>query len=378
MKKQILLMIVALFAISFSTAYGQLAPRAITCLTSDALHPIAGTPYTYDIAVPALAGTKEYTWFVTQDQQFINAGILTGNREILGTSSLVAATGAGYNNSVLGSNSLLITWKSFAYDPTAPVFVVIQVKNDAGPSACVTQNMKVYRIEPKNAFTLDIANLQSAATPNLAGTLVAGYGTNLDKCIHDIVDAAYDANAPEGVIYNYGTDYMFFQVVAANFSGSWKPRFTLTGVDPNETVTVEWATDKVFTTPRALIFVAGVWSSADVYTAVAANGAVGSLGESIYVRVTLDHSTTTNYQGLADEVVRLAVDGLTNLTAPFAKQLGDVHYANGQQSAGPPIVCNPLVVDGFANDIAQQTLKPRPTINAGATMPAPGLLPVKP
>jgi len=374
MKKQILLLIVALIAISFSTAYGQsLAPRAITCLTSDALHPVAGQPYNYVVDVPNPAGTKEYTWFVTQDQHFINAGVLTASREtILG--NLLAATGTGYNDVSNGSNTLSLTWKSFAYDPTAPVFVVIQVKNDAGGGACVTQNMKVYKIQPQNAFTLDIANLQSAATPNLAGTLVAGYGANLDKCIHDIVDAAYDANAPEGVIYDYGTDYMFYEVVAANFTGSWKPSFTLTGVDPNETVTVEWATDKVFTTPHALTLAAGVWSSADVYTAVAAGGAVGPLGESIFVRVTLDHSTTTNYQGLADEAVVLAVDGLTNLSAIPAQQLGDIHYEAG---ATLPAQACPWV-DAFANDIATQTLKPRPTINAGATMPTPGLLAVKP
>jgi hypothetical protein len=28
------------------------APKTITCLTSDALHPIAGTEYTYQVTVP--------------------------------------------------------------------------------------------------------------------------------------------------------------------------------------------------------------------------------------------------------------------------------------------------------------------------------------
>ena len=369
----------ALIAISFSTAYGQLAPRTITCLSSDALHPVAGTPYNYIIDVPTPDGTKEYTWLVTQDQHFINAGVLTANRENT-SGNLLAVTGTGYNDVTNGTNTLSLTWKNFAYDPNKPVFVVIQVKNDAGSGACVTQNMKVYKIQPQNSFTLDIANLLPGASPNVAGAIVPGYGSNIDKCIHDIVDAAYDANAPEGVIYDYGTDYMFYEVVAANFTDSWKPSFTLDGVDANETVTVEWATDKAFTTTHSLTLAAGVWSSADVYNVVPAGGVVGSTGVSIYVRVTLDHSTTTkNYQGLADEVVRLAVDGLTNLNAVApALPLGDVHYANGVQSAGPPVVCNPLIVDGFVNDIAQQTLKPRPAINTGAGMPAPGLLPVKP
>jgi predicted regulator of Ras-like GTPase activity (Roadblock/LC7/MglB family) len=373
MKKQLLILIVAFAAISFSTAYGQLAPRAVTCLTADALHPIAGSPYTYEITVPTPAGTKQYTWFVTQDQHFINAGVLTGNREAVPASTIVAATGAGYNDVATGTNTVSITWKSFAYDPLAPVFVVIQVQNTAStPDACVSKNMKVYKIVPQNAFTLDITNLGTGGSETEAGAIAGTYGSNIDRCIHDIVDAQYDATAPEGVIYDFGADYMFFEVVAANFSTSWKPSFTLTGVDAEETVTVEWATDKAFTTPHALTLAAGVWSSADVYTVAAAGGFVGAAGESIYVRVKLDHTTTVNYEGLLDEVVVLAVDGITNLAAPAAQQLGDIHTDAG----GSPSACP--WVDLYANDIATQTLKPRPTINAGATMPAPGLLPVKP
>jgi hypothetical protein len=374
MKKQLLLLIVTIFAISFSTAYGQtLVPRPVTCLSSDALHPIAGQPYNYDITVPTPAGTKEYTWFVTQDEHFINGGVLTANRQVIPSSALIAATGTGYNNAGTGTSNLSITWKSIAYDPKVPIFVIIQVKNaSSSPDLCLTQNMKVYKIIPQNAFTLDIANLAKGAGDNIAGTLVGGYGANFDRCIHDVVDAKYDETAPEGVIYDFGTDYMFFEVVAANFSGTWKPSFTLSVSAAEEAVAVEWASDKNFTTPHVLTLTAGVWSSADVYTAVAAGGAVGPLGESIYVRVTLDHSTTVNYEGLTDETIVLAVDGITNLSAPVADQLGDVHTVAG----GVPSKC--LWVDLFANDIATQTLKPRPAINAAATMPAPGLLPVKP
>ncbi len=375
MKKQLLLLVVAIFAIGFTSVYGQLAPRAVTCLTADALHPVAGQSYTYAVTVPSPPGNKEYTWFVTQDQHFINGGILTANRETLPGSTLILATGAGYNNPATGTGSVSITWKSFAYDPLAPIFVVIQVKNTAIlPDLCVSQNMKVYKIEPQNSFTLDIANLQTGATPNVAGALVAGYGVNFDKCIHDIVDAQYDPTIPEGVIYDFGTDYMFYEVVAANFSTSWKPTFTLSGVDAEETVTVEWATDKNFTAPHVMTLAAGVWSSVDFYTVVDPSGTVGAAGESIYVRVTLDHSTTVNYEGLGDETAVLAVDGLTNLSAPLAQQIGDIHTVAG---AILPTQACPWV-DLYANDIATQTLKLRPTINADPIMLPGGLLPVKP
>jgi hypothetical protein len=370
MKKQIFIFVLALFFIGITKSYGQLAPRPVTCLTPDALHPIAGTPYSYNITVPTPAGTKSYTWFVTQDQHFINNGVLTGSREIVGTSTIVSTTGPGYNDSANSGSTVTITWQSIAYNPANPIFVVIEVRNVATiADLCDTKNMRVYKIEPSNAFTLDIANLNAGATPDVAGALVTGYGVNLDKCIHDIVDARYDAAAPEGVIYDYGVDYMFFEVVAANFNTSWKPSFTLTGADAEEVVTVEWATDKAFTTPHSLILATGIWASVDVYTTPAVGGAVGPTGESIYVRVKLDHSTTVNYEGLADEPVVLAVDGITNLSAPVAQQLGDVHTVAG----GSPSTCP--WVDGYVNDIANQTLKPRPTITPVAPTP---FLPVKP
>ena len=81
------MILVAIFAIGLSSSYGQTVtcpiPRTVdpVCLPSDALHPVAGTPYNYIVSVPTPPGTKEYTWFVTQDQAFMAAGVLTANRE---------------------------------------------------------------------------------------------------------------------------------------------------------------------------------------------------------------------------------------------------------------------------------------------------------
>lgn len=379
MKKQLFLILtLAVFIVSFSSsAFAQLAPRPVTCLTGDALHPIAGTDYAYTIDIPNITeftGALHYRWFVTQSTSFINAGAFAATVEADG-SFFNVISGSGYNLIAppnAGSNTITLNWHSSGYDPTLPLFVGILVIGDNG--VCSPNNMKVYKILPQQAFTLDIANLNAGATPDVAGTLEAGYGINLDKCIHDIVTATYDATAPEGVLYDFGVDYMFYEVVAANFSDSWKPSFTLAGIDAEETVTVEWDEDKNFTSPHAMTLAAGIWSSSDFYTAVAAGGNVGNAGESIYVRVTLDHTTTVNYEGLADEVVALAVDGITNLSAPVAQQLGDIHTVAGTNL--PAEACP--WVDGYVNDIATQTLRPRPAINAGAAMPAPGLLPVKP
>lgn len=365
-------MVLALFAIGLSNTYGQVTcpiPRPVdpVCLPSDALHPIAGQPYNYTVVVPTPPGTKEYTWFVTQDPAFMAAGVLTAARETV-PGVHMAASGVGYNDPLTGLATLSITWKAFVPDPSLPVFVVISVQNTAStPDLCVSHNMKVFKILPVNAFTLDVANV------NAAGVALA-LETAIDRCIHDIVSASYSAAAPEGVLYDFGTDYLYYVVTAANFSTSWRPSVQLAGVAALETVTaVEWArpNDFAFAAPHAMPLAAGTYTSTDAVLALDATGTVGAAGECILIRVTLDHTNGANqYQGLTDEVITLAVDGITDIAA--IPPTPDIHF-----SSTLPVV-NALcgLADGFQFDKAVQTLKPRPDITAPA-MPAPGLLPVK-
>ncbi len=375
MKKQIFSLIVAIIAIGFSTAFGQVTcpiprPIDITCLPSDALHPIPGTPYDYSVVVPTPPGTKVYTWFVTQDQAFITAGTLTANRETA-PGVHIAASGVGYNNPATGLPTLNLTWKAFVPDPTLPVFVVIHVQNTAStPDACVSMNMKVFKIMPVNAFTLDIANV---SVLGVASPLEAA----IDRCIHDIVSATYDATAPEGVIYDFGVDYLYYVVTAANFSTSWLPSVQLSGVNAQETITaVDWARpdDFAFATPHAMPLAAGSYTSTDPVTVLDPSGTVGTTGECVLIRVTIDHTAGgLQYQGLTDEIITLAVDGITNLNpVPPATTLPDIHFSSTVPIANA--FCG--LPDGFQFDLAVQTIKPRPDITAPA-MPAPGLLPVK-
>lgn len=362
MKKQFLVLMVTALALAFAPAYGQLVPRTITCLSADALHPIAGTPYTYEVSVPTPPGTKTYLWRVTQDQTFITNKVLVANPEIPGTSAFLAAASANYNVGTVDGNTITLTWNSFTYDPANPVFVLINVVNDNG--TCSPNNMKVYKIQPINAFTLDIANLDK----NKA--LQPGYGTNIDRCISDIVSSSYDATAPEGVLYDFGADTLYYEVVAANWSDAWLPSITISGLDPEETVQeVVWSSATTFATTHVFNLAAGVYTSADNVTP-STGTAVGAAGESIYIRVIIDHTNgANNYEGLTAEQVALAVDGITLLTA--TPPLGDVHYDNGPNN--PP--CPALVVDGFTNDIAYQTITPRPDVQAVSPTP---FLPVKP
>lgn len=371
MKKQILFLVMALFAIFTSPVFGQLTlptPRVVdvTCLPNDAIHPMPGTPYNYSIEVPTPAGTKAYTWFVTQDKNFIVApGTLTTNRETT-TGDFLSATGSGYNDAATGTATLSLTWKSFVYDAANPVFVVIQVKStEAG--ACSPNNMKVFKIQPSNSFTLDIANLGADKVT------VSPYETNIDRCISDIASATFDPAAPEGIKYDFGVDYLYYVVTAANFSTSWKPSLKLSGIDPKETVTaVEWfrPTDTGFATPEPMTLAAGVYTANNPVTVIDASGTVGALGEGIVIRVTIDHTDGANqYEGTADEIITAAVDGKTQLTLPTP--LGDIHFS---KTAGNGTDCG--LEDDFRNDIAVQTLKARPNIqSATPANPGPGNVP---
>jgi len=341
MKKQLIIFFAAVI-FGNSVVWGQeltgtvtcLVPRAIdvTCLTNDALHPMPGTPYSYAVNIPTPPGEKTFKWIVTQEQTFLTDGVLNlANAESAG-GSFIAAAGAELNSTTAGvdGESVDITWKSFSHDPAKPVFVVIYVENTDG---CTTQNMKVFQIQPQTAFTLDIVNLNSDGTSS-------GYGDQTESCVSDIASATYDASAADGIAYDYGTDYLFYLVSAANFATSWQPSFQLTGITGAQEATTEWAYPD---TP-------GAWNpTSTAVTAKNPAGAVDATGECIIVRVKIRHHTEELLTPLS---ISLAVDGLTNLAAPLSEQKADLHHTGAE--CGVP--------DGFANDVATHILKPRPLV----------------
>lgn len=358
MKKQILFLAILVMAIlATTTIFGQNpiqpipytaltavptacpAPTPVTC-PSDAIHPIPGNPYEYSIEVPTNLGagaTFRYRWFVTQDPNIITT---TGGVTSI-TSNIEAATGTGlhvqsavtnYNDIAAGSNTITITWKSFTHDPTQPVLVVIYVEGDDG---CLTNNVEVYQIEPIHAFTLDIANM----APD--GTLP---GANYVSCVSPVYSAIYTAGS---LTMNYGTNYLYFAVTAANFTDSWLPSFQLTGIAAPRTAVVEWQYPN-------LANVATGWHDATV-PVVASGGAgssVGAAGECIIVRVTVNNNTE---ETVAAAPISLAVNGVMNdpttVAADYtALAYEDVHFTG-------------CTADGFTNDIANQILSPRPNVN---------------
>ncbi len=356
MKKQIL--IIAAFVLwAASTAFAQFVPRPVTCLTDTPLRPIAGKPYTYEVNVPTPPGTKEYLWFVTQDINFIQNGNLTNTRATIG-GPILAAGSTHYNASTSNATTISLTWQSIIYNPANPIFVVINVTNT---DVCVTHNLKVYKIEPLHAFSLDIANVLNG---NVLGS---DYGSNIDKCISAIQSARYDAGQ-NAVVYDFGADTLYYSVISANWSGRWQLRVRLTQLQTGQTADIHWGYT-LGNYPNVVqtgINADGDWASTTLVEPQTAGAVtVGPNGEVLYIRLIIRHGS--QYEGLTGIQYRLAVNGQLHDGTNLIPNYTDVHH-----TANPGNNECPWMVD--FDDIALQTLKPRPDIQS-VQPPAPGFLP---
>ncbi len=339
MKQLILLVLVT--GMVATSAFGQTAvtgsaPQPTTC-TDDPLHPIAGKPYDYS-AILNPSGGNTY-WYATKSTTFVTAGARTAV-EIVDDGTTIQTGASNYRTAGAGASSptkTSVTWTSGGLkgvDATAnPLFMVLEYK---GPTC--SNNMKVFQILPKNAFTVDILNIKNNGLSPLA------YGTNDTQCYADIASAKFVA---PNMVYDYGVNKLYFEVVAANFTGSFTPSFKLSGLKTGQSALVEWTVDKTF---AGGFNVLGAAQNATTGTTldfagspVTTNVANTSLGVSVYVRVTV---TNGLYEGLTDDNVSLAVEAVN------AAGDSDIDNATCAAPATP------------FEDVATQTLNMRPTVTS--------------
>lgn len=371
MKKQILILVLALFA-GMNLVHSQvldLDPDALTQAPSYCVpaipvsascvpavgpnNPIPGQQYTYTVTLGNVGNAATIHWFATTDPDFLGASGLTNNIETVGNGIIMAA-GTTYNDPDNNTASVVITWDAFP--ATTDVFLVTYVTNDAG----CADNIKVYKIEPTHLFTLDIARITNDGTG----------AADQDHCMSPVVSASYNADTVE---MDFGVNYLYYVVNAANWANSWMPSFELDAIGTlSTTFAVDWAY------PNQSHGTGAIWHNTtvagDIYTSVdavfpATSGAtsVGEDGECIIVRVTVDHNQN---QGIANMNVTLAVNGvmedINNTTNPYANALlGDIHWEAGTQ---PGQECP--WYDGFTNDRMTYTLTARPEIQDNSTPPA--------
>lgn len=362
MKTKNLILMMAFFAFAIYGAYGQtLAPRALQCIDLlNPLSPVPGNPYTYTVDVPNPPGNKSYRWYVTQDPNFATNGAYNwGTAQTIGGPILAAGSG-WYNSLTPNQPTISLTWQSFVLNPGQYVFVVIYVENTRiDDPLCTTNNLKVYRILPLHAFSLDIANV-------LDGTILeAGYGANIDHCISDVQSAVFDPINNE-IDYDFGSDTLYYAIAAANYSGNWQLRVQLAGLQTSQTATITWgytlAGVTAFPIAAGQAQPGGTFTAPDFVQIQGGVNTVGSAGQTIFIRMIIYHGT--QFQGLATSQYSLAVNGnLVDGSGNPIPLFADVHHTGAA----------PCVQADF-DDIALQSLTPRPTIQT--PVGAPVFLPI--
>lgn len=389
MKKQILFLTMFTLALIFAgttNSIGQtIHPLAVGCaVTEGPLSPLLGKTYNYAVTVNISKFTTggenstTYDWWVTQDPDILDAGVWA-TPITPGTASdfEVITTGSGAKTTSTDQlvDNIDISWNTPA-TALVPFFLVVTVKGTNTDGDCVTQNTKVYKIIPVNQFTLDLVNYNTASgeVVNFVDDLAPDY----DPCISPIQSIIWPGTvsvADEHAIYDYGTDSIVWAVAAANWSNKWTPSLQLVQTNVTSTITsFTWntavdgtGTGGVFTNTSV-----NLWNTVTGVTPQSGTD-VGQGGEVIYIKIKLDHSVdaTTFNEGLVDQGFNLAIDGT------LANGDHDVHWTDTASDGTPGSgTANCGEEDQYENDIANQTLKKRPTVTSNTgTGPDPLLIP---
>ena len=325
-----------MFALTAALSYGQTAktgsaPTPVTCPDNDPLNPIIGKEYTYKGTGDPTGGT--YHIFATDDKNFITNGNLN-TAGAYTTGNQITTTDANYNVGTNTNGEAKLSWSSAA---TKPSFVVVQYKQNG---TCTTDNLKVYKIVPKNAFTIELHNMEKDAGNNLTTKV----NTNVDVCSGAVKEATYDTGNDK-MKYNYGSQSFFYELVAANYDNkTFEAKFKLSGLDTNQSAKLKWGVDKAAINNDLGNIISG---GAEVSVTVTADASVNpSAGVSIYLELVVENGS---YEGTSDKNITLSADATTGTGA---NKLKDVK-ANCDEEAD------------FA-DTATQTLIKRPTINANS------------
>lgn len=333
MKKQILIIVLLGMAsfVGVSKSYGQQAvhvsdPKALPSCANDALHPMAGKMYDYIVTSAPATGAK-FHWYATTNTSFIAGGILN-NASTLTSPAIKPTTPAVYNS---GSNTVGTLNMSWGTDVLAaaiasattpvPTFVAVYVTG----TTCA-DNLKVFQVEPVNAFMVDITNVENATLNSLA------YTATENQCYANVQGASWASNA---MTYNYGTNVLYYEVVASNFTGTWIPTFTIGGLQGGQTASIQWAYTTAFATPVTVA--TGVAST----TAVTTEATDTSNGVSIFVKVTVANNA---WEGLSNDVISLGVTGTNS-------------------AAQRDVLATDCTIADLASNTANQTLNLRSTIS---------------
>lgn len=340
MKKQLSILVFALLSTSAAT-FGQALPGTkavpLSCVLNDPLNPVAGRPYDYSAIINPTGGSAY--WYATKSTTFTSAGVRVAT-EIPADGVSIATGATNYQTSAVSPTSpttTSVTWTSAGLDgvnaTTAPLFMVVEY---AGPTCA--NNMKVMQIIPKNAFTVDITNMVHGAAPT-----PLAYGVAESQCYANVASAIFNAGK---IDIDYGVNVLYFEVIAANFTGSYKPTLKLTGLQGTQTADIDWGYAIGTYSNNLLTNQTGSPILTSQFT-VATTAPKTDEGVSIYVRVTIKNH---GWEGLGNDNITLAVEAV-----------------DGTATANKDVDPDCTTFTDFG-DLAMQTLNARPAVTPGTPM----------
>jgi hypothetical protein len=220
-----------------------------------------------------------------------------------------------------------------------------------------SNNLQVFEIDPKPAFTVDIASIK--------GGVSQPFGTDVPQCVDQVRSAAYDP-ATFKVLMDYGTNTLYYEVVSANFVTSWKPTFQIMAGSLNltQTADVSWyqtlgdatAGTNVIESFAAQADGAIIQGVKPLTTAIANT----STGVSVFVKVVIHNN---KWESILANAFTLAVDGQD------ASGQWDLDNSVANAASATP-VCTAAAAD--QNDKGVQTITPRPDVIDNSLLPGPG------
>lgn len=305
------------------------APTAVSCATNDPLNPIVGREYTYT-ATGTPAGGK-FHFLATNQTTFMTGGNLITTGAYTAGNQLVSA-GASYNSDANTTNNVKLAWSNTAATPS---FLVAHYTNPTAANTCANDNIKVWKITPKNAFTIEFRNVDAADN----NTSKAG---NVDVCFGEVKSASYDATNDK-VVYDYGEQKLYYELIVANYDKTFKPTLKLEGLNAAQTATLKWGVEKTAITNA----ITGTNNEFVLPKITADTAAKPEEGVSIYVEVTIANG---KFEGITDQTITLKADATTGAN----DTIKDVKFADCTER------------DAF-DAKTTQTLKARPTVAENAT-----------
>ncbi|MDO4782869.1 MAG: hypothetical protein Q4A09_06600 [Capnocytophaga felis] len=205
---------------------GTAPSKTLTCNADDPQNPIVGKKYTYSVE----GQEGKYHFFATSNGNFIENGNLKNDNAYTETAGQINVSAGDYNNSNSTQKSIEITWTSAAA-PTS--FLVV---NHTSNTVCTTtNNLKVLKIQPKNAFFIELRNMNEGNTQNLSDV------SNVNVCLGAIKSAEVQG---DNITYNYGEQSLFYELIAVNYDKTFLPKIKVQGLQAGQTATLKWGYSK--------------------------------------------------------------------------------------------------------------------------------------